>query len=157
MNKIWMFAIAVGLTFGFGACKPKQSAYKAAYEKAQEKAVEEEPEEEAPVATPAPRPKPQSSASTQREKVRVISSSDNSGLKNFSVVIGSFVNKTNAEALKSRMEDEGYNVILAQNDRDMYRVIIATFDEKYDAAQERDRIKAKYSPQFKDAWLLEKN
>ena len=145
-----MFAIAMGLVFGLGACKPKQSAYKAAYDKAQEKSVEA-PQEES--AAPAPRPRPESSASATKERVRVISGDD---LRNFSVVIGSFTNKTNAEGLKSRMEADGFRVVLAQNDRDMYRVIVASFNEKYDAAQERDRIKAKYAPDFQDAWLLEK-
>ena len=143
-----MFAIAMGLVFGLGACKPKQSAYKTAYDKAVEKPVEEVQDE-----VPAPRPKPDSSASATKERVRVISGDE---LRNFSVVIGSFSLKTNAENLKSRMEAEGFRVVLAQNDRDMYRVIVASFDEKYDAAQERDRVKAKYAPNYQDAWLLEK-
>ena len=146
-----MFAIAMGLVFGLGACKPKQSAYKSAYDKAVEKTAEA-PQEDASEAS-APRPKPESSASSTRERVRVISGDD---LRNFSVVIGSFTNKTNAEGLKSRMEAEGFRVILALNEREMYRVIVASFDDKYDAAQERDRVKAKYAPDFKDAWLLEK-
>ena len=143
-----MFAIAMGLVFGLGACKPKQSAYKTAYDKAVEKPVEGTQEE-----APAPRPRPESSASATKERVRVI---DGDELRNFSVVIGSFLNKTNADGLKKRMEAEGFRVALAQNDRDMYRVIVASFDEKYDAAQERDRVKAKYAPDFQDAWLLEK-
>ena len=145
-----MFAIAMGLVFGLGACKPKQSAYKAAYDKALDKEVEATPQEDV---APTPRPRPESSASSTRERVRVI---DGGELRNFSVVIGSFGVKTNAESLKSRMAAEGFNVVLVQNDRDMYRVIIASFDEKYDAANERDRVKARYSPDFQDAWLLEK-
>ena len=153
MNKIWLFAVAMGLVFGLGACKPKQSAYKAAYDKAQEKTVEEEPYTPAPA--PAPRTTPQSAAGTTKERIRVVSGD---GLRNYSVVIGSFMNKTNAENLKTRMEGEGYKVVLAQNERDMFRVIVASFDEKYDAAQERDRIKSKYASEnlFQDAWLLEK-
>ena len=145
-----MFAIAMGLVFGLGACKPKQSAYKAAYDKAQEKPVEA-PQEES--AAPAPRPRSESSENARKERVRVISGDD---LRSFSVVIGSFTNKTNAEGLKKRMEADGFRVVLAQNENEMYRVIVASFDEKYDAAQERDRIKTKYDPDFKDAWLLEK-
>ena len=145
-----MFAIAMGLVFGLGACKPKQSAYKAAYDTATDKAVETAPEDDV---APAPRPRPESSANATRERVRVI---DGGELRNFSVVIGSFGVKTNAEGLKARMAAEGFRVVLVQNDRDMYRVIVASFDEKFDAANERDRIKAKYAPDFQDAWLLEK-
>ena len=145
-----MFAIAMGLVFGLGACKPKQSAYKGAYDKAMEKEVEAAPQEEV---APAPRPRPESSASSTKERVRVI---DGGELRNFSVVIGSFGVKTNADGLKARMAAEGFKVVLVQNERDMYRVVVASFDEKYDAANERDRIKAKYAPDFQDAWLLEK-
>ena len=153
MNKIWMFAIAMGLIFGLGACKPKQSAYKAAYDKAQEKAVDE-PQRNVPAPAPVPRPQSSDAAST-KEKIRIVSGD---GLRNYSVVIGSFMNKTNAENLKARMEAEGYRVVLAQNERDMYRVIVASYDEKYDAAEARDRFKAKYpeNEDFQKAWLLER-
>ena len=112
--------------------------------------MEVAPQEEA---APAPRPRPESSASSTRERVRVI---DGGELRNFSVVIGSFGVKTNADGLKARMAAEGFKVVLVQNERDMYRVVVASFDEKYDAANERDRIKVKYAPDFQDAWLLEK-
>ena len=147
MNKIWIVTIAMGLFFGLGACKPKQSAYKAAYDRAQEKTVDDQ-DDPIPV-----RPAPQSTADATKERVQVISGSD---LRKFSVVIGSFVNRTNAENLKKRMEADGFKVVLVQNESGMYRVIVASFDEKYDAAQERNRIKVKYSPDFQDAWLLEK-
>ncbi len=53
------------------------------------------------------------------------------------------------------MKAQGYNVVLAQNEKNMYRVIIATFDDKSDAINERDEIKSKYAPDFQDAWLLQ--
>ena len=76
--------------------------------------------------------------------------------KNFSVVIGSFINNENASSLKSNIEKDGYRVILAQNEKQMYRVIVASFNTKDEAAAERDRIKAKYTPRFDDIWLLER-
>ena len=33
---------------------------------------------------------------------------------------------------------------------------VASFDNKADAADSRDAIKAKYAPNFQDAWLLER-
>jgi cell division septation protein DedD len=77
-------------------------------------------------------------------------------LRRYSVVIGSFKNKTNAYALKERMQNAGYKAILAQNEEGMLRVIVSSFDEKADAADSRDAIKAKYAPNFQDAWLLER-
>ena len=45
----------------------------------------------------------------------------------------------------------GYNAQIAYNsDRNMYRVIASTFDNKYDAVQSREQLRGKYP----DAWLL---
>ncbi|MDR3061106.1 MAG: SPOR domain-containing protein [Dysgonamonadaceae bacterium] len=156
-SKIWLFGIALALLFSLGACKSKESAYKAAYEKAKEKELEEEKSvsEVTPVSKPAVTTSNGSSynsVTVQKEKVTAI---DGAGLKQYSVVIGSFMNKTNATSLKERMQNQGYKVIIAQNEKQMYRVIVATFDNKADAAKERDVIKAKYSPEFSDSWLLE--
>ena len=54
------------------------------------------------------------------------------------------------------MQNAGYKAILAQNEEGMLRVIVSSFDEKADAADSRDAIKAKYAPNFQDAWLLER-
>lgn len=156
MNKIWLFGAAFSLVLAFGSCKPKQSAYKAAYEQAKEKEMSEPvvvEEEEEVVTVSKPRT---SNASVRQEKVTAISGEDASGLKRYSVVIGSFKNKTNAVALKERMQNAGYSPILAQNDQGMLRVIVTSFNDKADAADSRDAIKAKYAPNFQDAWLLER-
>lgn len=143
--------------------KPKESAYKTAYEKAREKeaVVTEVKTEEAeqPTVVVQPVEKPEvapTEGRVQKERITGVTSSDASGLKLFSVVIGSFMNQSNALSLKENMEKDGYRVILAQNEKQMYRVIVASFDTKDEAAAERDRIKAKYSPRFDDIWLLER-
>ncbi len=155
-SKIWLFGLALTLLFSLGACKSKESAYKAAYEKAKDKEMEEsKPVSEVTPVTKAPattNSNSYSSATVQKEKVTTI---DGSGLKQFSVVIGSFMNKTNATSLKERMQQQGYSVTIAQNEKQMYRVIVATFDNKADAARERDAVKSKYNPDFQDSWLLE--
>ena len=153
-SKIWLFGLALTLLFSFGACKSKESAYKAAYEKAKEKEMEDDKNvsEITPISKPATTADSYSSATVQKEKVTTI---DGAGLKQFSVVIGSFMNKTNATSLKERMQQQGYSVTIAQNERQMYRVIVATFDDKANAARERDAVKAKYNPDFQDSWLLE--
>jgi len=144
---LWGFAFA--LLFTLGSCKSKESAYKSVYEKAQQKQID--------AVTPAPAPKPAPAPSTddvtvRKEKVTAI---EGSGLKRFNVVVGSFINKTNASSLKERMQDQGYQSILAQNQQDMYRVIIASFDDRASAVAERDKLKYEYYPDFQDAWILE--
>ncbi len=141
---LWGFAFA--LLFTLGSCKSKESAYKSVYEKAQQRPVDEV----TPVSKPTPTPS--TNVTTQKERVTTI---EGSGLKRFSVVVGSFINKTNASSLKERMHDQGYQAILVQNQQDMYRVIVASFDDKASAAAARDTLKYQYYPDFQDAWLLE--
>ena len=160
MKKIWLFGAAIAMVVSFGSCKPKQSAYKAAYEQAKEKestAPVEVVEQEEEVVEVAPVSKPRTSTATTRtEKINAAQGEDASRLKRYSVVVGSFKNKTNAYALKERMQNDGYNAVLGENEQGMLRVIVASFDNKADAADSRDAIKAKYAPNFQDAWLLER-
>lgn len=149
------------MVLAFGSCKPKQSAYKAAYEQAKEKettapveAEEDyayEEEEVAPVSKPRP-----TNTTTRAESITAVDGEDASRLKRYSVVVGSFKNKTNAYALKERMVNDGYHAVLGENEQGMLRVIVSSFDNKEDAASSRDAVKAKYAPNFQDAWLLEK-
>ena len=74
-----------------------------------------------------------------------------SGLKAYSVVVGSFSVKANAEGLQSTLKSAGYDAQLAYNsNRNMYRVVASTYDTKGDAARSRDAFRATYP----DAWLL---
>lgn len=161
MNKIWLFGAAISMVFAFGSCKPKQSAYKAAYEQAKVKEstapVETVEDDEEVVEAVAPVSKPRTStAATRSERISAAQGEDASRLKRYSVVIGSFKNKTNAYSLKKRMENEGYHAVLGENAQGMLRVIVASYEDKADAADSRDAIKAKYAPDFQDAWLLER-
>ena len=54
------------------------------------------------------------------------------------------------------MQKYGYNAVLGDKEQGMLSVIVASFDNKADAADSRDAIKAKYAPNFQDAWLLER-
>ena len=160
MNKIWLFGAAFCTILAFSSCKSKQSAYKASYDRARERemptapVVEEEVVEEEVI---APVSKPRTSgAAVRQERVTAVAGENADGLKQYSVVIGSFKNKTNATSLKERMQNDGYSPILAQNEQGMYRVIVTSFDYKADAADSRDAIKAKYAPNFQDAWILQR-
>lgn len=161
MNKIWLVGVAVAMVFTLGSCKPKQSAYKAAYEQAQQREMQSAPVEtvvvdnEAVDVAPVSKPRV-SNESTRSERINAAQGEDASRLKRFSVVIGSFRNKTNAYSLKERMEGEGYQVVLGENEQGMLRVIVSSFDDKLSAANSRDAFKIKYSPNFQDAWLLER-
>ncbi|MDR1631394.1 MAG: SPOR domain-containing protein [Dysgonamonadaceae bacterium] len=147
--------LIVCILFTLDSCKSKESAYKAAYEAAKAKEMQEETGD----VTSVEKPKisySTASAIVQKEKITVVDGLSSS-IQQYNVVIGSFTNKTNALSLKERMISRGYSAFLAQNERGMYRVIVATFNNKSAAATERDNIKDKYYPEFQDAWILDKN
>ncbi len=73
------------------------------------------------------------------------------GLKAYSVVVGSFGVLANAEGLQNTLNAAGYQAqIVKNNDRNMYRVVVTTFDSKDSAVDSRNSIRATYP----DAWLL---
>ncbi len=153
---VYLFAM-VALCSSMVGCKSKQSAYRAAYERALPKETPTtnpitEIEEEPVLVTPSAK---HDGAAVTTEKVTAVDPAKAAQLKKYSVVIGSFINKTNATALMSAIIDLCFPAMLAQNQQGMYRVLVASFPLKADAAQERDMIKAKYAPQYADAWILE--
>lgn len=91
-----------------------------------------------------------SNVTVRTEKAEVVSGS---ALKEYSVVVGSFSVKANAEGLKSKLANAGYSsrVIRTQvNGADWYRVVAASFSTKDEAAAFRASQQANYP----DAWLL---
>ena len=132
---------------------------KKAYEKAKQQELAEAPvAEEAPAAAPvvaAPvAAAPVAVGTVREEKVQLVSGD---GLKAYSVVCGSFGVKANAEGLKAKLDADGYNAKVVYNaERNMYRVVVSSFDDRVQAAQARDNFKAKYSnnAEFQKSWLL---
>ena len=137
----------------------KDSAYKKAYEKAkaqEAQQAEEAPETEAPVVTPlVEKPATQTTVTDNADNVSVRSEAvtlvDGSGLKDFSVVVGSFSLKANAQGLQQRLIQQGHAAQIAYNPSiKYYRVIVATYSDKASAVNTRNQFRATYP----DAWLL---
>ena len=147
------------IALAFTSCKSSESAYKKAYEKAKQQELAEAPAvEEAPapvVAAPVEAPAaPVAVGTIREEKVELVSGD---GLKAYSVVCGSFGVKANADGLKAKLDGEGYNAKVVYNaERNMYRVVVSSFDDRVQAAQARDDFKAKHpnNADFQKAWLL---
>ena len=160
MKKLVVLGMGLCVALAFSSCKSSESAYKKAYEKAKQQELAEAPAaaEEveaapvvaAPVATaPAPVAGP-----VREEKVELVSGD---GLKAYSVVCGSFCVKANAEGLKQYLDGQGYSAKVVYNpERNMYRVIAASFDDRVQATQAKEEFKAKYPNRddFQKAWLL---
>ncbi len=166
MNKIVLFSAAACAAITFSACSSsKESAYRKAYEKAKaQEAVQTytttqqetaSNTQETPVVTPlveAPATtqsySDNSNVTVRTESVEVV---NGAGLKAYSVVVGSYGVKANAENHQQRLKSAGYNSQIAYNPSNkMYRVIATTFDTKEAAAESRYSLSSTYS----DAWLL---
>jgi len=154
MKKIGMFMMAFCLITAFGtSCKSKQSAYKAAYDqaKAREMTGPADNNQITPVS------KPISTTSDMQERITPIAGENAAGIRLYSVVIGSYQNRTNAYSQKERMQNDGYSPILAENEQGMLRVILTSHDNRADAERSRDAIRSRYYPNFQDAWILQRS
>mgnify|MGYP001732949789 CR=1 FL=1 len=165
MKKMMVLGATMCVALSFTGCKSSESAYKKAYEKAkaQEQTSTDNDDsmrQDAPVVAPvetvqqpvtqAPVVDNYDSEPVRRENVSVV---NGAGLKAYSVVVGSFGVKANAEGLQQRLQNAGYSAQVAFNSgNNMYRVVAATFDSKASAVQSRNQLRATYA----DAWLLAK-
>ena len=158
MKKYMILCAGLCAAMAFTSCKSSESAYKKAHEKAKaQEAAAVETNTEANVVTPVEE-KPidevrvvdnADNVQVRREQVSLI---DGRGLKNFSVVVGSFSLRANADGLQQRLKEAGYDAQIVKNtERNiMFRVVATTFVDKASAVQSRNELRAKYP----DAWLL---
>ena len=167
MKKYMVLCAGICVAMAFTSCKSSESAYKQAYlkakaqDEAQAQQRQQEPQTqqvEQTVVTPLQeRPVTQTQVVDNADNIRVrqesVSVISGSGLKNFSVVVGSFSLKANAEGLQQTLRNAGYDAQIVLNSAvspAMYRVVATTFDSKLDAASSRDALQDKYP----GAWLL---
>ena len=160
MKKTTLICVGLCAAMAFTSCKSSESAYKKAYEKAKQydTATEQTTSGADNAAVVAPvEAKPATEArvvdnldniSVRQESVSLISGS---GLKEFSVIVGSFGLISNAEGLQQRLKAAGYDAQIVKNeDKNMYRVVATTFADKGSAVSSRDQLRETYP----DAWLL---
>ncbi len=159
-KSIVMAMAAVAL---LASCKSSESAYKKAYEKAvaTQSTTTETTVVETPVVTPlveVPTTQtvvqtptvttPTETPSFRTESLTVV---DGSALRAYSVVVGSFSLRANAEGLANTLRSSGYDARIAYNsDRNMYRVNASSYDSKDSAVSSRNSLRSVYP----DAWLL---
>lgn len=158
MKKITVLSMGMCAVLALASCgTSKESAYKKAYEKAQqqEQQAAQAPVAQEPVVAPLETRAPSDeqtevdNATVRSEDVSLISGS---GLSSYSVVVGSFSLKANAEGLASTLKSAGYDSQIALNkERNMYRVVASTFADKAAAVKSRNQLRAGKYP---DAWLL---
>lgn len=155
MKKLSVLSLGLCIVLALASCKSKESMYKKAYEKAQAQEVQQ-PATTEPVVTPLEPTTPSESTNTEVDNASVrqenVSLVAGSGLQNFSVVVGSFSLKANAEGLYNTLKNSGYDAqIVFNSERNMYRVVASTFVDKAGAVKSRNELRASKYP---DAWLL---
>lgn len=165
MKKYLVLCAGLCAMAAFTSCNSsKESAYKKAYEKAkaqeQAQTAEQPVQNEVAVTTPLTPVTPVTqttvtnvdNAAVRSENVTVV---NGEGLQAYSVVVGSYSLKANAEGMQNTLKAGGYSAQIVYNSAiNMYRVIASTFSDKGQAVQSRDAIRgSQYNPKG-DAWLL---
>lgn len=162
MKKTILMSAALVAAVAMTSCKGNESAYKKAYEKAQEQAaaqasaqttapvtttpVTTTPVTTTPVVT-TPATPVDNNVSVRTENVSLV---NGSGLKAYSVIVGSFGVQTNAEALQKILKSEGNDAQIVKSPSNMFRVVFSTHDDKASAVESRNKVRAR----FADSWLL---
>ena len=155
MKKYFVLCAGLCAMMAFTSCNSsKESAYKKAYEKAkaqeQAQTAEQPVQNEVAVTTPLTPVTPVTqttvtnvdNAAVRTESVTVVSGE---GLQNYSVVVGSYSLKANAEGMQNTLKAGGYNAQVVYN---------SAINDKGQAVQSRDAIRgSQYNPKG-DAWLL---
>lgn len=150
-----VYLLIAGTFLSLSACKTSENAYKQAYEKAvsgdETKPVVQEPVAVAQV-TEA---EDVANESVREEKVSVVTGDEE--MKAYGIVCGSFSLKANADALRQRLINDGYNAVVVVNEAGKtYRVVCASYSTKEEAVTERNKFKARYpdNQDFQGAWIL---
>ncbi|KAA6343888.1 hypothetical protein EZS27_008449 [termite gut metagenome] len=163
MKKIVVIGISLCFVWALTSCKSSESAYRKAYETAKQQELANNQKETTTEATASqtavtpsvPIPK---ETDIRRERVEIVSG--NNAIKAYGIVCGSFGLKTNADALKSFLQSEGYGnaTVIFNSAIVMYRVVVDSYDNKDLAINARDAFKAKYLHRndFQEAWILQR-
>ena len=171
MKKTIFLGMALCSLVVMTGCKSKDSAYREAYERAMsQETTTTEPTtpvvvtpvaEEKVAVTPVKPVQSQSTSTVVNDRdVRTIDGDitlvAGEPLKTYSVVVGSFVGKTNAEGLCNTLRSKGYEARVVKTSETIkgqtgwYRVIASSFDDKGSSISSRDQLKSTYN----GAWLL---
>ncbi len=162
MKNYFLLGAAVCVALSMVSCKSSESAYKKAYEKAKQQRqteVQQQPTTTTttttvtPATTVAPvqtvTTAPVATESTRTEDLTLVYGA---GLKAYSVVVGSFNIRANADNLQRTLQNNGYSAQIATNPQGMFRVIATTYDDLNSAVSSRNALRSQYP----DAWLLRK-
>lgn len=169
MKKNLVIVLSLCAVAMFTSCKSRESAYRQAWEQAaqngeqnEQQVVNQEVVENTTPVTPVTPVESDKTVTVQEDHSDVreingeLSLVSGNPLKLYSVVVGSFVTQANAEGLKNRLQQGGYDARVVKTNETIngvtgwYRVIASSYDDKSSAVQSRNALKGNYA----GAWLL---
>jgi len=157
MKRILFFGTIALICHLSTSCRGNYEATKNAYEKAMEAAVErptitaDTPTDDA-ITEIQPMVNQTAEARERSESVNVL---DDATLSTYSVVVGSFKQRTNAYDMRDRLKEDGYQAVVAQNAHGMYRVIACSFASRTEANIARSELLKRYTANYiGNPWLL---
>ncbi|MBP1640597.1 MAG: Sporulation protein [Bacteroidetes bacterium] len=154
MKKIFYCALIVPAIMVV-SCKTTRPA--GIYEKAQAKTEQPASSVISAPATQTQVPSPQvtTKENVRKEAFKPIDTETNQDVvnKKYHVVVGSFGSQLNAQNLAGTLKKEGKNPAVVVNENNMYRVIIASYDDYAQATAAKVELQSR----FADAWLLVQN
>jgi len=150
MSKYFFLIILVTLVFS--GCKSNQNAYNMAYQKLKEK-NESKTEVYSTTAMSVPQEAMHKKLSQNNgsESLKLILGNEKN-LFTYSIVVRSFINKTNSSGFYNQMIDKGFDALLVQNEEKMFRIIIASYPTK----EEADAKLTEFQKTFPEAYVLVK-
>ena len=167
MKKIHFALALIALVLLGTSCRPRQSAYRQVYEAAREREMQLQAAQPTVVIRDNNAPLPPVEVSVRQERVEAVRPADAAELRRYSVVVAAMSVRLNAESLQRRLQAEGHQVILAQNEQGMFRVIVGSFDTRHQAEAQRQQLHRTYAAKgnpdflrrtygipFNDLWIL---
>ena len=167
MKKTHFIVALIALMLLGTSCRPRQSAYRQVYEAAREREMQQQAGQPSIVVVRDNAPLPPVEVSVRQERIEAVRPADAAELRRYSVVVASLSVRLNAESLQRRLQNEGHQVILAQNDQGMFRVIVGSFDTRHQAEAQRQQLHRTYAAKgtpdflrrtygipFDDLWIL---
>lgn len=152
------------------SCKPQESAYRQAYERARAQEMNK-PTQTVTIIPQNTQPQPVQQPAAPVVQRTVVVEEDNTPvrtiqgekrvidgepLKAFSVVVGSFVNETNARGMMNTLRNRGYAARVMKTNETInghtgwYRVVASSFSSKSQAVQSKNSLRDTYP----GAWIL---
>ncbi|MBP3228992.1 MAG: SPOR domain-containing protein [Bacteroidaceae bacterium] len=176
MKKTSFFLVCIAAAMALTGCKSRESAFAQAYQQALDEENSRQPvvtEPVQPVVTQPVQPvvaaqpvqpiqpvQPVVEEEVELTDLRTIDGQldvvSGDALKTYSVVVGSFITKSNADGLMATLRGQGYDARVVRTNETIngrtgwYRVVASSTDLKSEAARLRDTLKGKYP----GAWLL---